>query len=216
MLTRSRIQRGEGKLEEYNPEIGKRRTNPPSQMEGKGGEEGSEDKSIQKTLQNLETIVQVLVQEREDKMRRRAAHENKGKRLGGDHEPPKTPPSPSSPSSPSSPFATHSESSSLFKSSHKPKIKLDVKFDLPKYCGELNAEKLDDWIQQVEVYCRVQNLLDDADRIQLATLRLGGTTLTWWESRIRDGSSQHRKINLTWSDFVNALKKQFYPLGHMQ
>ncbi|XP_057844927.2 uncharacterized protein LOC131054430 [Cryptomeria japonica] len=214
MLTRSRIQRGEGKLEEYNPKIGKRRTNPPSQMEGKGGEEGSEDESIQKTLQNLETIVQVLVQEREDKMRRCATCEDKGKRPGGDPEPPKTPPSPSSPSS------THSESSSLFKSSHKPKIKLDVKFDLPKYCGELNAEKLDDWIQQVEVYCRVQNLLDDADRIQLATLRLGGTTLTWWESRIRDGSSQHGKINLTWQgkgqsvqDYTHEFRKKAIALN---
>ncbi len=81
--------------------------------------------------------------------------------------------------------ANSKESSDIFKGGHKPRIKLDVKFDLPKYCGELNAEKLDDWIQQVEVYCRVQNLLDDVDRIQLATLRLGGTTLTWWESKTK-------------------------------
>ena len=34
-------------------------------------------------------------------------------------------------------------------------IKLDVKFDLPIYDGELNAEKLDNWIRQINVYCRV-------------------------------------------------------------
>jgi len=34
-------------------------------------------------------------------------------------------------------------------------IKLDVKFDLPIYDGELNAEKLDNWIRQIDVYCRV-------------------------------------------------------------
>ena len=84
------------------------------------------------------------------------------------------------------------------------------------YCGELNAKKLDDWIQQVEVYCRVQNLIDDADRIQLATLPLGGIALTWWESRSHDVASPHGRVNLTWAEFVNALKKQFYPLGHMQ
>ena len=34
-------------------------------------------------------------------------------------------------------------------------IKLDVKSDLPIYDGELNAEKLDNWIRQIDVYCRV-------------------------------------------------------------
>ena len=37
-------------------------------------------------------------------------------------------------------------------------IKLDVKFDFPIYDGELNAEKLDNWIRQIYVYCRVQNI----------------------------------------------------------
>ena len=34
-------------------------------------------------------------------------------------------------------------------------IKLDFKFDLPIYDGELNAEKLDNWIRQIHVYFRV-------------------------------------------------------------
>ena len=37
-------------------------------------------------------------------------------------------------------------------------IKLDVKFDLPLYDGELNAEKLDNCIRQIDVYCKVQNI----------------------------------------------------------
>ena len=56
-------------------------------------------------------------------------------------------------------------------------IKLDVKFDLPIYDGELNAEKLDNWIRQIDVYCRVQNNNSDKSKIQLARLCLGGTTL---------------------------------------
>ena len=119
-------------------------------MEDKGGGQGSEDQNIQKTLQNLETMVEVLVREREDKMQRHASCDEKGKKKGIDHdldhEPPSPPSSPSS-SSPPSPSSTHSESSNIFKGGHKPRIKLDVKFDLPKYCGELNVEKLDEWIQ---------------------------------------------------------------------
>ena len=34
-------------------------------------------------------------------------------------------------------------------------IKLDVKFDLAIYDGELNAKKLDNWIRQIDYYCRV-------------------------------------------------------------
>ena len=45
-------------------------------------------------------------------------------------------------------------------------IKLDVKFDLPIYDGELNAEKLDNWIRQIDVYCRVQNI--DSDKIKFS------------------------------------------------
>ena len=44
-------------------------------------------------------------------------------------------------------------------------IKLDVKFDLPIYDGELNAEKLDKWIRQTYVYCRVQSIDSDRSKI---------------------------------------------------
>jgi hypothetical protein len=75
-------------------------------------------------------------------------------------DPPQTPPSP--PSSPS----TYSSSSSSSKStarkhSHKhknemPLLKPDVKFELPMYDGEVNAERLDNWVRHMEVYCSVK------------------------------------------------------------
>ena len=46
-----------------------------------------------------------------------------------------------------------------------PFLKLDVKFKLPMYNGEVNAEKLDNWISQLEVYCRIQNLQEDDIKI---------------------------------------------------
>ena len=150
------MNQGEGDLEEYNPEIEKQRVNPPYQMEDKGGGQGLEDWRIQKTLQNLQSIVEVLLQEREEKMKKHAAHGDKGKKKGVDHDPTKKPPSP--PSSPSSPSSTHFESSNIFKGGHKARIKLDVNFDLPKYCGELNPKKLDNWIQKVEVYLEFKTL----------------------------------------------------------
>ena len=44
-------------------------------------------------------------------------------------------------------------------------LKLDVKFDFLVYDGELNAEKLDNWVKQVEVYCKVQKIKKDTANI---------------------------------------------------
>ena len=51
-----------------------------------------------------------------------------------------------------------------------PQLKIDIKFELPIYNGELNAEKLDDWIHQIEVYCRIQKFTKDSIKIQLVSL----------------------------------------------
>ena len=95
-------------------------------------------------------------------------------------------------------------------------IKLDVKFDLPIYDGELNAEKMDNWIRQIDVYCRVQNIDSGKSKIQLASLHLGGTSLVWWEGRTQADMKRHGKTISFWSEFVSAIKKQFYTLAYMQ
>jgi hypothetical protein len=59
------------------------------------------------------------------------------------------------------------------KSSHShdfPLLKLFVKFDFPTYDGELNSEKLDNWVNQIEVYCKVQKIIKDTSNIQLVDL----------------------------------------------
>lgn len=88
-------------------------------------------------------------------------------------------------------------------------IKLDVKFDLPIYDGELNEEKIDNWIRQIDVYCRVQSIDLEISKIQLASLCLGGTALVWWEGRTQADLKKHGKIPSVWSEFVYAIKKQF-------
>jgi hypothetical protein len=50
--------------------------------------------------------------------------------------------------------------------------------------GYANPEKLDNWIRQVEVYCRVQQIYEEEVKVQLASLRLEGTTLIWWERKL--------------------------------
>ena len=51
-----------------------------------------------------------------------------------------------------------------------PQLKIDIKFELPMYKGELNAEKLENWVCQIEVYCRIQKFTKDNIEIQLDSL----------------------------------------------
>ena len=74
----------------------------------------------------------------------------------------KPPPSPPSSSSSSSPSASSSTSTTKTTHIHSkstkgktPLLKLDVKFELPMYNGEINAEILDNWIRKLEVCCRL-------------------------------------------------------------
>lgn len=81
------------------------------------------------------------------------------------------------------------------------------------FYGESNTEKLNNWIGNIEVYCRIQQIIENEAKIQLASLRLGSTALVWWESKLQ--SSQNvGKLFSSWFDFTSVLKEQFYLLGY--
>jgi hypothetical protein len=134
---------------------------------------------------------------------------------------PHIPPSPPS-SPPSSPSSSSSSSKSNGKKNvHKnnnemPLLKLNVKFELPIYDGEVNAEKLDNWIRKMKVYCSVQQIKDEATQIKLASLRLAGTSLIWWQSKLQKGMQQVGNVFPSWKSLIYALRKQFYPLGYKE
>ena len=84
------------------------------------------------------------------------------------------------------------------------------------YNGEVNEERLDNWNFQLEVYYRIQNLHEDDIKIQLASLRMEGSTLVWWEARTQEEIENYDNISMSWSSFIAAIKRKFYPLAYMQ
>ena len=158
----------------------------------------------------------MLVELYEDKKTRDATSSSKAsKKEKGKGKVDKSPSPPSSPSSSSS-SSTSSSESEKEKKPKSPLLKLDVKFELPVYDGEINPEKLDNWVKQLEVYCRIQDINDDKTKIQLATLRMVGIALIWWESKTQIDLKRKGKVITSWTKFIKALKKQFYLLGHTQ
>ena len=128
--------------------------------------------------------------------------EEKDSKGSGGNPPPSPPSSSSSSSSPST-----SSSPSIAKTTHThskytkgktPLLKLDVKFELPMYNGEVNAEKLDNLIHQLEVYFIILDLHEDDIKIQLDSLRMEGSTLIWREARTQEDIKNHGKISMSW------------------
>jgi hypothetical protein len=162
MLTRSKLHHGEGKLEEFDLEIGSRR----GRMSSPKGEETTlsipSKGEFMKAFMIMKTMVEEFYQDQKKGEQGGPSH-IEGKKEGGGEEPPKTPPT--SPSfldgSIPSPFEKQKTKVDL----NMPHLKLDIKFELPVSNGELNAEKLDNWIHQIEVYYRIQKFTEDDVKI---------------------------------------------------
>ena len=120
----------------------------------------SEEEDFKKYFYSLTEMVKVLYEERNTRMVGESSkpphgegssedkRDEKKDSKGNGGKPPPSPPSSSSPSS-------HTTSSSTTTTAHThsktpkgktPLLKLDIKFKLPMYNGEVNAEKLDNWI----------------------------------------------------------------------
>jgi len=146
-------------------------------------EEGEEilfeaKREIRKSFYDMTEMVNVLYDESTTHIQGEISHQPKDEKGGGNgppedgdgggSKPPPHPP-PSSLSSPPTPTTPPTSPKGHVKS---PLLKLDVKFELLMYDGGLNPEKLDNLVCQIEVYCKIQNIDDDATKIQLASLCL--------------------------------------------
>ena len=80
------------------------------------------------------------------------------------------------------------------------------------YNGEVNVERFDNWVREIKVYCKIQRIKYDDTKIQLDSLRLEGATLIWWKYKTQEDMKKHGKVLTSWNDFVDALRRQFYPL----
>ena len=60
------------------------------------------------------------------------------------------------------------------------------------YNGEVNVERLDNWIHQLDVHFKIENLQEHDIMFQLASLRMEGYALVWWEARTQEESKKIR------------------------
>jgi hypothetical protein len=195
MLTRLKLVRGEGQLVETSSQLSRRRTikspqasrrySPSMDLEESHGNIPSEEETFRKYFYYMTEMVKVLFEERNARLQGESSNPPKGNGDSGDKNPKgnggngdSSPPSP-----PSSTSSTISQPPPNYPKGHgktplqTPLLKIDIKFGLPMYNVEVNAEKLDNWIHQIEVYCRIHRITDDETKIQLSSLILDSATL---------------------------------------
>jgi hypothetical protein len=229
MLTRLKLTRGEGQLVEPIYQLSRRRTTQSSQASRRyspsmAHEEShetlsSKDETFKKYFYDMTDMVKVLFEERNARLQGERSNPPKGNGDSGDKNPKvngrngDSPP----PSPPSSTSFTISEPPPNSPKDHgkTPLLKLDIKFEFPMYNREVNDEKLDNWIRQIEVYYMIQSIKYDETKIQLASLRLDSATLIWWEAKTQEDMKNHGKVLSSWNVFIVAIKRHFYPLAYM-
>jgi hypothetical protein len=217
MITRANHKKGEETLNTFNPEVGHAYRRKKMEKEDKRDEQ---EKIFHMVFFRMSEMVELMYGDYEKRMKKKGkkkeAHTddytlvNEG--IVGD--PPEPPYSPSSSSSSSSEHSHHYHHYSHKASFKKLLLKLDVKFSLPMFNGDVNPENLDNWIPQVEVYCCVQHIDEEEIKVKLASLRLEGTALVWWERKLQDKSKCGNIIS-SWSKFKSVIRNQFYPLGYL-
>ncbi|KAK5832319.1 hypothetical protein PVK06_016120 [Gossypium arboreum] len=77
-----------------------------------------------------------------------------------------------------------------------------------EFAGTRSACDVDNFLWRMENYFRAKGIVDDADKVQTASLFLIDIALLWWRGRTTD----ERQCEIgTWEKFQCELKGQFYP-----
>ena len=130
-------------------EVGARKTYSKVEMSKTredGGTPSISEKDFFEAFMTMKSMVKELyseIRERENGASSVKTEEGEGAGGGGDPLDSSNPPD--CPFSPNNSFDDHKEKNTNY--FRKPLLKLDVKFDLPMFNGESNADKLNSWIR---------------------------------------------------------------------
>ena len=100
---------------------------------------------------------------------------------------------------------------------HSDKIspfKLQTNLDIPNIEGNIDAESIDNWVQQLESYYSV-NQLFEAEKITKASLKMSTSVHCWWEILSTKMDKEGDPIEI-WVKFVEYIRKQFYPPKYLE
>jgi hypothetical protein len=97
-------------------------------------------------------------------------------------------------------------------------FKVQVNFDILVFEGQIDADALDKWLNLLEDYFSVHNF-SDGENITFTLLKALLHVKHWWETYWEKNSIEKSGIygvEPTWDFFLDAVKKQYYPIGNYE
>ena len=86
---------------------------------------------------------------------------------------------------------------------------MQMNLDIPNPKGDIEAESVDNWVQQLEYYYSV-NQLFEVKKITISSLKMSTSVHCWWENLSTQMEKEEYPID-TWEKFVEYVWKEFYP-----
>jgi len=104
-------------------------------------------------------------------------------------------------------------------------IMLDTRFQHPKFSRQMNGDMVDSWIRSFSTYFKASPQLQEAAKLQIASLQLEGVAQAWRDTQvdhtvltvdIGSSTASHTCAIASWDAFYDALHNRFYPPGYRQ
>jgi len=89
----------------------------------------------------------------------------------------------------------------------------------------MNVDMVDSWIHSLSTYFKTSPTLQEATKLQIASLQLEGVAQAWWDTQVDQNVlivnigpfvTSHMSAIISWDAFCDALRSRFYPPGYRQ
>ena len=81
---------------------------------------------------------------------------------------------------------------------------MEVKVDINPYQCDIDALKMNHWLQQLEIYFNFHHIYEKKN-ISFSRLNLEGHDLTWWESHIETLRMEGDPLVTKWEDLKTLI-----------
>ena len=94
-------------------------------------------------------------------------------------------------------------------------FKVQIKFDIHVFEGQIDADTVDRWLNFLEGYFLVHDF-SDRENIIVSLLKAAPHVKYWWETYCEKRNEGEPSMFLaapTWNSFWDGIKEHYYPLG---
>ena len=91
----------------------------------------------------------------------------------------------------------------------QPLFKMEAKVYINSYHNEIDALKLNHWLQQLEVYFNIHQI-EEEQHIPFAWMKLEGHAFTWWERHMETLRLEGDPLMTMCEEFKTLINSPFY------